>query len=122
MDLIKSAADVLGALSHEGTVMSSGLSPTIQDLTTNVADLHRQIVKIGNLNLALIEVLRDRVGFTDQELIEKINLIERQPAPTISDVQHPAASETCTRCERAYSKRHNRCLYCGNVNEQTSLL
>jgi ribosomal protein L37E len=76
------------------------------------------------MNLALFEILKERTGITEQELIARIEQLEQKPqdTPSQADGQTPQAGATCELCGKTYSKRNNRCLYCGHINTRTSIL
>ena len=122
MSLISSALGAARALSSEPSPGISSADISVRELTLTVGDLQRQVVKLTNMNVALFELLKERSDITDQDLIEKIEAIEKQAAPPPSETQTPDVSAVCETCGKTYSKRNNRCLYCGHVNARVSIL
>jgi len=122
MSLIGSALSAARNLSNEATSGASSRDLSVQELTFNVRELQRQVAKLTNMNLALFDLLKEHVAITDQELIDRILVIEKQAAPSMSEAQVPEAAAICEACGKTYSKRNNRCLYCSHVNTRTSVL
>ena len=84
-------------------------------------DLQRQVTKLTNLNVALFVLLKEHVSITDQDLIAKVEGVEKQMAPRVTEAQVPESAAICEVCGKTYSKRNNRCLYCSHVNVRTSV-
>ncbi len=88
---------------------------TAQARATNLADaVHRMEEKIDSLALtcqALWELLRDRSDLTEEELIEKIAEIDLRDGK--EDGRMGTGGAPCPRCNRVLSRRHERCMYCG---------
>ncbi len=124
MSLISSALSLARTASMEGSSGASGKDLSVTELSISVRDLQRQVAKLTSMNLALFEILKERTGITEQELIARIELLEQKPQDTASqaDGQTPQAGATCELCGKTYSKRNNRCLYCGHINTRTSIL
>lgn len=123
MSLISSALGAARAMSNEntaGNALNAELS--VRELTITVRDLQRQMTKLSNMNVALYELLKERVAITDQEMIARIELVERRAVQPTAQAQAPDAGAVCEACGKTYSKRNNRCLYCGHVNTRTSVL
>jgi hypothetical protein len=121
MSLIGSALSVARAMSNEPASGGSGRDLSVQELTFTVRELQRQVAKLTNMNVALFEMLKERLAITDQELIDKVQAIEKPVAPLATEAQTQVTGASCASCGKTYSKRNNRCLYCGHVNTRTSV-
>ena len=121
MSLISSALGAARTFSNDAVSGGSGRDLSVQELTFTVRDLQRQVTKLTNINVALFELLKERVAITDQDLIAAIDAIENPSAPLATEEQTPAVGAVCESCGKTYSKRNNRCLYCGHVNARTSV-
>ena len=127
MSLISSALGAARTLSQDAGSSTSNAELSVRELTITVRDLQKQMTKLTNMNVALFELLKTRVAITDQELIAQIQAVEAraiaQSAALLSAAAHTAdAGAVCESCGKTYSKRNNRCLYCGHVNTRTSIL
>jgi len=60
---------------------------------------------------AMWSILRDKLGVTDVELIERINDIDLSDGKLDGKVHKTAVS--CPKCSRTISSRFPKCMYCG---------
>ncbi len=80
-----------------------------------VQELKWQVGKLTLINRAMFELLHDKFGLTEAELVAKMTEIDLQDAHQNGRVA-PGAPVACEACGRTYSKHHNHCLYCGHTN------
>lgn len=62
---------------------------------------------------AMWTILRDKMGVTDEELLERINELDLSDGKLDGKVTR-AGAVTCENCKRSVSKRFVRCMYCGH--------
>ena len=60
---------------------------------------------------ALWTFIRDEMGVTEEDLLERIRKIDLQDGTEDGKVRRPP--EACPRCGRPVTRRHPYCLYCG---------
>lgn len=77
-------------------------------------DLQRLLL----LNRAMWELLRERTGCTDDDLMRKVTELDLQDG--VRDGKLAVARRSCTACGRPLSRRHSRCMYCGAVDAGAS--
>ena len=58
------------------------------------------------------ELLRDTMGLTDQDLVNRVQKLDLEDGVADGKVTRSGPT-TCPRCQRTFSPRHRRCLYCG---------
>jgi hypothetical protein len=80
-----------------------------------VSEVERRITarldSIVLADAALWALLKDKLGLTDQHLIEKMEEIDI--ADGVRDGKAGPAMHTCPRCHRRSAEHRNMCLYCG---------
>jgi hypothetical protein len=80
-------------------------------LVAQAREMEHQIERLTLLNQALWELLRDRVGLTDQDfenMVREIDLRDGVPDGRITNTPMK-----CPQCGRVSASKHYRCLYCG---------
>ncbi len=65
---------------------------------------------------AMWELLRDRSKLTEDDLIAKVNEIDLRDGR--EDGKMSTDAIPCSNCGRMVSKRHERCMYCGEDVEK----
>ena len=71
------------------------------------ARLHRTLLAVE----AMWTLLRDKLGVTEVELIDRIHEIDLSDGQLDGKVRRGAVS--CPKCSRTISPRFPRCMYCG---------
>lgn len=80
---------------------------------TQASDLKRVIERTDRLaliNQALWELLSERNGLQEEDLVAKVREIDLRDGVEDGKVK---SVNKCPDCERVMSRRHKRCLYCG---------
>jgi len=60
---------------------------------------------------AMWSLLRDKLGVTDLELVDRINEIDLSDGTLDGKVRKTPV--TCPKCQRTIARRFKRCVYCG---------
>jgi hypothetical protein len=60
---------------------------------------------------ALWTILRERLGVTDEQLVQRVIDLDLSDGILDGKVRRPPLE--CTACKRTISRRFPRCLYCG---------
>ena len=93
-------------------------SNAANEATLKVAKLEGQVAKLTLVSHALFELMAERSGITEADLIAKVSEIDAREQATAAPGK-PESPEFCEQCGRSYSKRHHHCFYCGHVNHVT---
>ena len=83
------------------------------DFQERVRFIEERMDRMLLTNMALWSLLRDTMGLTDQDLAARVQQIDLQDGVADGKVTRSAPT-TCPRCQRTFSPRHRRCLYCGH--------
>ncbi len=105
--MAKMFADGLNAMERSAGAKQD-LTP---QLVAQVRDLEHQIARLTLLNQSLWELLRERLGLTDQELEAKVREVDLRDG--VLDGQITNTPIKCPQCGRVSASKHYRCLYCG---------
>ena len=62
---------------------------------------------------AMWSIMRDKLGVTDVDLVERINDIDLSDGKLDGKVRKTAVA--CPKCKRTISQRFPRCMYCGQA-------
>ena len=84
------------------------------DTKTLVRDLLARVNKLELISEALWEILQKETNLSDTDLIERITQIDLKDGKFDNKKQRISAIE-CNQCGRMNSKRHTKCIYCGEV-------
>ena len=60
---------------------------------------------------AMWSLMRDKLGVTETELLDRIVEIDLSDGQLDGKVKRPPVS--CPKCQRTIARRFNRCMYCG---------
>lgn len=75
--------------------------------------LEENLAKALMINEALWELIRDRLGLTEDDLNNKLYEIDMRDGKLDGKNQRPISE--CPNCQRRVSSRHAACIYCGTV-------
>ena len=105
----------MGGLISEGMRGLERAAGALQDVTpqlmAQLRELEHQIARMMLMNQALWELLRERVGLTDQDLEAMVREIDLRDG--VPDGQITNTPVKCPQCGRVSASKHYRCLYCG---------
>ncbi|MFG0257910.1 MAG: hypothetical protein ACF8GE_08420 [Phycisphaerales bacterium JB043] len=81
------------------------------DAHTLALQLEARLERLSLVCEALWTMLRDYHNFTDNELRERINLIDLADGK-LDGKKASGGPNACPKCSRAVSPRFNKCIYC----------
>ncbi len=104
------------ALHHSGIASYAQASATdasnrAREARTKVDELETKCDKALLVCEAMWTLLRDKLGVTEQELVDRVNEIDLSDGKLDGKVRRPAVE--CTKCHRKVARRFQRCVYCG---------
>ena len=80
--------------------------------TSEVMQLRREVNRLLMISEALWELVRDREGLTDKDLVRKIDEIDLRDG-VLNGRRAQAPPTDCDQCGRTLPKRQPVCIYCG---------
>lgn len=83
----------------------------IKYLQTRAQELEREVARQHLILMAVTELMRDRLGISDEELALTIAEIDMRDGQLDGKLQRPP--EGCPQCQRPNAVRRSHCLYCG---------
>ena len=75
--------------------------------------LRRQIQEIRLVSMAMFELITERTDISNEELVAKIDEIDRRDGIVDGRLREPGGPPRCPQCDRVLLRSSNRCLYCG---------
>ena len=87
--------------------LSSVTSGDVQSLRDEVSRLTKRVDNLVLINLALVELLRNRLGLTEVELTAGLDEVVRKR-------EADSKATACESCGRPFDRRRGRCRYCGH--------
>ncbi|MHC4645520.1 MAG: hypothetical protein ACYTBJ_08455 [Planctomycetota bacterium] len=103
-------AQVAGAQAQATSAQSRA-----ESLKYHIEDLEERLDQMALKCQALWEIVRDSSGFSDDDILQKINEIDLRDG--VADAKITKGRQQCGNCGRTVSTRHSRCLYCGTIVE-----
>ena len=94
----------------QGNETKQGISPSTE---SSIRSLKANMERMMLICEALWELLRDKHGYTEQQLQSKIYEIDMRDGTLDGKNQRKAVE--CPDCGHMVSSRHPACIYCGRV-------
>lgn len=94
----------------------------IRQLDGAVNRLERQVERLTLANLALAQVLRDRLGVKQEEIEAVIRDLDLSDGKLDGRIDRPVQVKRCEACDRVNGPQRYSCLYCGKGLPQESFL
>ena len=88
---------------------------TAQDAQSRAIQLEARCDRALLVCEALWTILRDKLGVTEEELVDRVNQVDLSDGKLDGKVRHPASD--CPKCRRKVARRSPRCVYCGYALE-----
>ncbi|MBL9156443.1 MAG: zinc ribbon domain-containing protein [Verrucomicrobiales bacterium] len=84
---------------------------TARDAEREVAALQRRVDFLTIASQALWEIVRERMGLSDQQILERIKEIDLRDGK--ADGKISKSIQPCPQCHRNNQSGQSRCVYCG---------
>ena len=97
--------------SSQAQVEASSASRTARTAENRAAELEGRLDRAMMACEAMWTLLRDKLGMTDLELVDRINELDLSDGKLDGKVRKGAVS--CPKCKRTNSRRFPQCMYCG---------
>lgn len=94
----------------------------VRDLRGIVDRLERQVERLTLANLALAQILRDRLGVKEAEVEAAVRDIDVRDGKLDGRLDLPVQVKRCEACQRVNGPQRFTCLYCGKGLPQESIL
>ena len=99
--------------------VADGASDKASDAVAGTVDLKRRVEVLALANQALFEILKNRLGITDDEVLLRMAEIDRGDGSR--DGKMTPRVVACRRCSRKVSTARLHCVFCGEVVEEGRL-
>ena len=93
---------------------STASSSQVRSVRTDMEILRSDIERLLMITEALWGILKDKHGYTDEELTNRVTEIDRRDGRVDGRVAQ-APPGTCPRCNRTLERKRPFCLYCGQA-------
>lgn len=94
----------------------------LRQLSADVDGLQRQVERLTLANLALAQILRDRLGVKQLEIEGVIRDLDLSDGKLDGRIDRPMQVKRCEGCDRVNGPQRYSCLYCGKGLPQDSIL
>ena len=93
------------------TFGDSSPSSSQSDALTVAREVEARCQRLSLLCEALWTMVRDYGGFTEKELLERVNLIDLEDGK-LDGKKKTKGPSACPKCNKAVSPRFTKCIYC----------
>jgi len=93
--------------------MAERASEKVTDQLAAMQNMQRRLDVLALASQALFEMLQDRLGLSEEEVILKMAEIDSRDGK--ADGKMSARVASCGKCHRPVSTARQRCLYCGEI-------
>jgi len=102
-----------GLATHTAAHDSAAAKSKASQAAERVRILEANLAKVLMINEALWEILRDKLGLTEEDLNAKLYEIDMRDG--VLDGKNQRSIAECPSCQRKVSPRHPACIYCGQI-------
>ena len=92
----------------------------LNDVHDRMSRLEKKVETLVLLNQALLELLCERTGLSEAEVVAKITEVDLRDG--VRDGKIGGGKTKCQNCDRPYNHEFNKCLYCGFVSPNGSII
>jgi len=104
------------ALKREADRNADQAAATASEARSKVERMQMDVEKLLMITEALWIMLRDEHGYTDEQLIEKVQEIDLRDGRLDGKVAKQGPTK-CPQCGRAIAARRPMCMFCGAPNQ-----
>ena len=101
------------AASRAAAAEAAEAKGTARRAGTRVEELEDRLDRALLACEAMWTILRDKIGVTDEELIDRVNEVDLSDGRLDGKVRKTAV--TCPSCGRTIAQRFPKCMYCGQA-------
>jgi hypothetical protein len=101
---------------HEAQADAAEAKRRVRSQADQVRDLEFSLHRMTLVSQALWELLRERYGLTEEELVAKIKEIDLRDGKL--DGRLTPQRTTCPQCQHTINTQNARCIYCGTTVEK----
>ncbi len=82
---------------------------------SRLTEIEFKLERLSLITHALWDLLKDRHGYSDEELNDWINLTDLKDGRLDGRYKVNTPPLNCPKCGRVVSRTQNRCIYCGGI-------
>lgn len=97
---------------HHAELSAERAGDKVSGVEARVAELENRFNRLALINHALWELLKDRHGYTEEELRDWVTLTDLKDGKLDGRVRQTTAPLNCVKCNRVVSRAFARCMYC----------
>jgi hypothetical protein len=98
---------------HHARVEATSAGEKAGRVDQRVAELEMKFARLSLVTHALWELLKDRHGYTEDELRDWVNLTDLKDGHLDGRVRQTKPPGNCHKCGRVVARAFARCMYCG---------
>ncbi len=109
--------DVFDSFSHHPSRPPQLPSATAQisNFEQRLSEMETRFNRLALVTHSLWELLKDRHGYTEEELRDWVNLTDLKDGQLDGRVRRTLPPLNCHKCARVVTRALGRCLYCGEL-------
>lgn len=111
--------DMEGCSNYGAQLDATNARYEAREARDTVQELERKVEKLVLVNMALWEILQEKLNLAPIELIDKIQDIDLRDGRLDGKAGRAEGEthvRTCKACGRTMSRRHQQCMYCGSLS------
>jgi hypothetical protein len=85
------------------------------DTKSRIRDLEARVDKLELVCESLWEIIKEGKALNETDLIERMTQIDLRDGTFDGKKKKKSSSIECPKCGRMNSKRHSKCMYCGEI-------
>jgi hypothetical protein len=97
---------------HSAEVSAERANHKTAGVEARVAELETRFNRLALISEALWDLLKDRHGYTEEELRDWVTLTDLKDGKLDGRVRQTTAPVNCVKCNRIVSRAFARCMYC----------
>lgn len=91
---------------------ASAAQAKASNVASRATNLEQRVERLLMITEALWEILKEQHGYTDEELIRRVGLIDLCDG-RLDGREAPSGPREREQCGRMLSRKHVKCIYCG---------
>ena len=102
---------------HEKPVTNNQIrSKIVPEPEDRLNEIEHQVNRLLLINAALYDVIKEKLGVTDEEINRKIKELDDKDLLIETKIDPPPVRK-CRKCGKNLIQRRTMCVYCGTENE-----